>query len=211
MREVSETALTYYGNQIDLAVQPHEELFGAELKMFFDAADSRLYRLGERIGKALTPEPLVEREVVDMLRSMTDDVLHQAGLPDQSEQPVSVVIFKAKLPPSQRKDYDLEIYSIADGIAGFNTSNTPGYGDDNSRRWLVRIDRGTNHGSAFDTKGIVYAKRSFESGPNVQNIDTGYIGDLIRNFHDNHVGPIEFELCPDLGTPMSANPVLSRV
>jgi hypothetical protein len=136
------------------------------------------------------------REQVDMLRDMTDGVLEQAGFDLSDGQPAQVVIFTAKMKP--RAKYDLKIYSVADNVAGFNTSRT-GPGQNNSRRWVIYADRGERFGGAYDYKGAVYARTGLQEKPHLmENIPTP-LDRIIPHVFSNHIGPIKFELAPELG------------
>jgi hypothetical protein len=131
-----------------------------------------------------------------MLRDMTDGVLEQAGFDLSDGQPAQVVIFTAKMKP--RAKYDLKIYSVADNVAGFNTSRT-GSGQNNSRRWVIYADRGERLGGAYDYKGAVYARTGLQEKPHLmENIPTP-LDRIIPHVFSNHIGPIKFELAPELG------------
>jgi hypothetical protein len=125
------------------------------------------------------------RPEVVLLRAMTDDVLARQGIPTQ---PARVVEFRIGKPACV---YDLRIYAIADGEIGFNTSRPE---DDNSRRWVVYIDRGTTFGSAYDNKGTMYEHGEEDPGPRQQNIDTGSLHDLLSDFHDNPDAKVSYQI-----------------
>lgn len=138
------------------------------------------------------------REQVDMLREMTDGVLEKAGYDLSDGQPAQVVIFKAKMKP--REAYDLEIFSIADGVGGFNTTTSPGRGQNFNRRWAIYTDRGERFGGAFDNKGTVYARTGLHEKPGLmENIPTP-LTRIIPHVFENHRGPVTFKLAPELGT-----------
>lgn len=147
--------------------------------------------------ETLRPKEFLPLDYVDMLRVMTDGVLEEAGYDMTDGQRTNVVTYKARLPRSQTDGYDLTIYSIADGVTGFNTSSGSSEAD-NSRRWVIYTDRGTSFGAAYDNKGTVYEDGSYERSGYTENFLTP-LSDIIKKFHDMHEDSIEFELDPDLG------------
>ncbi len=105
--------------------------------------------MGETGGSVLNQEQMVGLEVVNALRTMTDTVLAEAGVSPDDESMPPVILFRITKPG---RPYSLKIYSIADGVGGFNTSTILLTDQDNLQRWSVYIDRGTQFGAAFDHK-----------------------------------------------------------
>lgn len=171
--------------------------FNDDLDVIFGAADRRLADLGKKIGRVFNRECYINPDTVGMLQAMTDGVLEGAGYTQAEQSKIPVIYFKAKLPPALARGYELEIISIAEGVGGYNTSTSDPNASENRRRWVVFIDRGTSKGRAYDNKGVVYENGYHEPIRGIQNINTGSIGALVRNFHDNHMGPITFEIQPD--------------
>ncbi|HSX43943.1 MAG TPA: hypothetical protein VLE69_01425 [Candidatus Saccharimonadales bacterium] len=137
-------------------------------------------------------------EVVNALRTMTDSVLVDAGFAQGDDRISPVVEFMITKPHRQ---YGLKLYSIADGYGGFNTFSDLRDGEDNSRRWAVSIDRGTNFGAAFDNKGTVYEHGGYQDvwfSLDKQTIDTGTITELVYDFYDNPDGVVTFRFLHNL-------------
>lgn len=133
------------------------------------------------------PELAVQPDTVRALQGMTDAVLANFGL---TIEQIELACFT--VPGIERyaglSEYDLEIYSIGEGVSGFNTSSS-GPDADNSRRWTLYIDRHTRFGAAYDYKGTVYEKGGIiDPGPSRQNIYTGTIDQLVDDFYTKSAG-----------------------
>jgi hypothetical protein len=150
----------------------------------------------------------VDPETVERLKGMTDRVLEEIGFPSGETTPVPVVKFTVTKPTNPA--YKLSIYSIADGVSGYNTFGGDEHPEeDNSRRWVVSIDRGEGSiGTAYDNRGTVYEHGGYEPSSYVEaHFRTGTINELIGAFDDNPEGIVVAELLKEDYSAVEFRPV----
>jgi hypothetical protein len=145
------------------------------------------------IGESINQLPQrVHPKTLQMLREMTDNVLEARGIRPQAAMTFTFRPRQGSLQPTD-VDPGLMIFSIADEVAGYNTTGCK-EGEDNSRRWAVYIDRGTIRGAAFDGRGAAYAHGLFD--PSTRGtITCNEFDDLIARYHGDDPELVSVDFC----------------
>jgi len=155
--------------------------------------DPYLRQLRQRSLEDIARRPQrLQESTLPMLKALSDEHALPVWAEDAKDH---VVEFTVSFPGSHTEETPgLTIYSIPDGFRGFNTSTVKK--DDNSKRWTVYLDRGTNFGAAYDNRGTAYANGKYDPSTLYTRVDADQFETVVQSFFDRDDLTIDWRVLP---------------
>lgn len=138
-----------YMSQIDVISEDCVEGIRSSIYQIFVGAGSKLEELRRSIPEYNHPDT----------QSRLEGIMGHVSEEAASSKVVLLRFAPLKYGRPSDENPGLKVLSIPEGFVGFNTSRPD---QDNTKRWIVDIDRGTNFGAAYDARGTAYAHGRFE-------------------------------------------------